>query len=225
MIGIAGVIIEIMTPGFGIAGIMGGACLALYFAGHMIAGLTGWSSVLLFLAGVLLMILEVFIPGFGVAGISGILCFTAAIILMAPSFIIGVQSFLIALIGAVLLIALAIRLLGKSVYWDKLSLKQSLSSKEGYISQKEDFSVYIGRKGITITPLRPAGIVLLEDEKRLDVVSEGEYIEKGQQIIIAGADGPRVTAVKDSAVRVSDDSSQPFMSPAQISEETKKEGA
>ena len=198
MIGIAFVVVEVLTAGLGIAGIIGGACLILYFAGHYYAGQTGWSAILLFIAGVLLIIIEAFIPGFGVPGICGILSFIASIILMAPSVQIGVQSILIAVIGSIVIIAFALKYLGKSKYWARISLSQSLGTEEGYISQKEDYSAYIGRKGRTLTPLRPAGIVALDDGKKLDVVSDGEFIEKGVAIVITAADGPKILAEKDA---------------------------
>jgi membrane-bound serine protease (ClpP class) len=196
MLGIAGVIIEVLTPGFGIAGIAGGCCLILYFAGHIIAGFTGWGVGLLFLAGVVLMLVEATIPGFGVPGVTGILCFTASIILVAPDFATGVKSFVIALAGSVILILVAVKLLGRSRYWDKVSLQLSLGKEGGYISQKEDFSVYIGQRGRAATALRPAGIVTLEDGKRLDVVSEGGFVEKDTQVVITAADGPRIVAAR-----------------------------
>ncbi len=192
MIGIAGVIIEILTAGFGVAGIIGGGCLILYFAGHMIAGFTGWGAVLLFLVGIILLAVEAFVPGFGVFGISGILALMVSVILVAPSFQIGLQSFVIAFIGSIILIAVAVKFLRRSKYWDKLSLQLSFNKEQGYISQREDFSVYIGRKGKTATALRPAGIVILDDGKRLDVVSEGEFVEKDQWVIVSRIDGPKI---------------------------------
>ena len=198
MIGIAGIIIEVLTAGFGVAGIIGGGCLILYFAGHMIAGFTGWSAILLFVAGMILLVVEATIPGFGVPGVCGILCFMASIILMAPSLQVGLQSFVIAVVGATVLIALAVRFLGRSKYWDRLSLQLTMGKEEGYISQNEDFSVYIGRKGTTLSALRPAGIVILDDGKRLDVVSEGGFIEKDLPVVIVDADGPRIVAVRDT---------------------------
>jgi len=140
---------------------------------------------------------EAVAPGFGVPGITGILCFTASIILAAPSLQTGVQSFLIALVGAVVLIILAVRFLGRSKYWDRLSLQLSQGKEGGYISQKEDSTIYIGRKGRTATPLRPAGIVRLDDGKRLDVVSEGGFIERDRAVTVTGADGPRIVVAPD----------------------------
>jgi membrane-bound serine protease (ClpP class) len=198
MIGIACVVIEALTAGFGIIGILGGSCLVLYFAGHYYMGMTGLGAILLFIAGALLMVIEACIPGFGVPGICGILSFMTSIILMAPSVQAGVQSILIALAGSVALIAVGLRFLGRSKYWDRLALTQSLGKEEGYISQKEDYSAYIGRKGKTLTPLRPAGIMALDDGKRLDVVSEGGFVEKGAAVIITATDGPKILASRDA---------------------------
>ena len=197
MIGIAGVIIEIMTAGFGIAGIVGGSCLVLYFAGHMIAGFTGWGVVLLFIAGTALLIVEAIMPGFGVPGVVGIICMAASVMLVSPSFHVGLQSFVIAMIGAAALIVLAVRFLSTNKRWGRLSLQLTMGKENGYISQNEDFRVYVGRKGTTATALRPAGIVTLEGGGRLDVVSEGGFVEKGRPIVIVKTDGPRIVAVPD----------------------------
>ena len=197
MVGIAGVFIEILTAGVGVAGVLGGGCLVLYFAGHYYAGLTGWSAIVLFLIGVLLIIIEAFMPGFGVPGICGILSFVASVIMMAPDMGTGVRSFLIALVGSVVIVAVALRFLSRSKYWDRLSLTLSLGKEGGYISQKEDYAAYIGRKGRAMTALRPAGIVVLDDGKKLDVVSDGEFIEKDSAVVIAAVDGPKILATRD----------------------------
>ncbi|MCL1849511.1 MAG: nodulation protein NfeD [Clostridiales bacterium] len=198
MIGIAGVVIEVFTAGFGVAGIVGGGCLILYFAGHYISGFTGWEAFFLFLAGLILMFMEGVMPGFGVPGVCGILCFTASIILMSPDIQTGLQSFAIALVGAIILIWLAVKFLGRSKWWDRFSLQQSLGAEEGYVSQNEDFSQYIGRKGKVETTLRPAGIVVLDDGKRLDVVSDGVFIQKGQEVFVVMTDGPRILVSVDA---------------------------
>ena len=82
-------------------------------------------------------------------------------------------AFLVALI----LLFILIKVLGKSKYLDRFILNTRLDKEEGYISQKEDFSSLIGQKGKTQTALRPAGILILENGRRLDVVSEGEFID------------------------------------------------
>ena len=69
-IGMLGIIIELRTPGFGIAGAIGVGSLAAFFWGHWLVQLAGWGELMLALAGVALLLLELFvIPGFGFAGI------------------------------------------------------------------------------------------------------------------------------------------------------------
>ena len=48
-----------------------------------------------------------------------------------------------------------------------------------------------GRAGRAPSPLRPAGIAVIEG-KRVDVVSEGEHIDAGQFIEVTRVDGNRV---------------------------------
>src|SRR4029077_18952862 len=72
-IGMLGIILEILTPGFGVPGALGITSLALFFWGHWLVQLAGWEELLLVGSGLVLLALEVFvIPGFGLAGVLGI---------------------------------------------------------------------------------------------------------------------------------------------------------
>lgn len=64
---------DFFVEGFGVVGAIGLALLAIFFWGHMLAGLAGWEDAALVALGLVLIGVEVFvIPGFGVAGIAGI---------------------------------------------------------------------------------------------------------------------------------------------------------
>ena len=54
----------------------------------------------------------------------------------------------------------------------------------------------IGKSGTTRSDLRPAGIAII-DNKRIDVVSEGGFIEKDCSIKVLAVDGPRVIVTKE----------------------------
>lgn len=61
--------VEMHTPGFGVAGSLAIACLALLLGSHYLIGLANWWEIALIVLGVILLVLEIFfIPGFGVAG-------------------------------------------------------------------------------------------------------------------------------------------------------------
>src|SRR5699024_12059684 len=59
----------------------------------------------------------------------------------------------------------------------KIILKDRTTTELGYTSNDEREEL-IGQTGITVSMLRPAGIMETETE-RLDVVSEGSFIEAG----------------------------------------------
>ncbi|HEX9686891.1 MAG TPA: hypothetical protein VGA25_13680, partial [Burkholderiales bacterium] len=81
-IGMLGIIIELRSPGFGMAGAIGVGSLAAFFWGHWLVQLAGWGELLLALLGVALLVLELLvIPGFGLAGIAGILALFAALVM------------------------------------------------------------------------------------------------------------------------------------------------
>lgn len=69
---------DFFSGGLGIAAVGGLILLAVFFWGHLLAGLAGWEDVVLMLAGVALLAVELFVlPGFGVAGILGLLALGA----------------------------------------------------------------------------------------------------------------------------------------------------
>ncbi|MFZ7103446.1 MAG: NfeD family protein [Peptococcaceae bacterium] len=195
-IGIAGIVIEIMTVGFGIFGLIGLSSLALFFGGHLIAGFSGWEAVLLFLLGLILMVIEAFVPGFGIFGIGGLLAFITSIFLVSPGFEAALISLTIAIIGTVVLVLVSMRFLTTRNFWKRIILGNKLVTEDGYIASRQDLSQYIGEEGKALTVLRPAGTVELERGLRLDVVSGGEYIEKESRVRIIKVEGNRVIVRK-----------------------------
>ncbi|MGI6588805.1 MAG: NfeD family protein [Peptococcia bacterium] len=191
-IGIAGLIIEIFTIGWGVAGFVGLSSLALYFGGHLLAGFTGWEAILLFLLGIILLSVEIFVPGFGLPGLGGIICIVVSIVLSAPSWEAGIISLVLAIIGTIILVLFSFKFLTKRKFWDRLILGTKYKKEEGYIPQSKDLSVYVGKKGEALTILRPSGTVMLDDGTRLDVVTDGGFIPKGERIEVVQAEGIRL---------------------------------
>jgi membrane-bound serine protease (ClpP class) len=198
-VGMLGIIIEIRTPGFGIPGALGIGSLALFFWGHWLVQLAGWEELILFASGLVLLVLEIFvIPGFGIAGVFGIGALLAGLTL---SLIGGGASweFILTAAGRVvfsLLFAagaslLLLRYLPRLPGGRRLILETGLSSGSGYASAPEDDRGWLGKSGMTVTPLRPAGIADI-DGQRVDVVSDGEFIDSGAPIKVARVDGNRI---------------------------------
>lgn len=195
VIGFLGLLIEATTPGFGVPGTMGIISLALFFGGHMIAGLGNWFYVGLFIAGVILLLIEIFlIPGFGLTGISGIILIFISIFFTLGG---GTRAlYSIGIVAAILLILFIILLVlfPKLPIWNKLGLKESLKTEKGFTaySQLEEL---IGKEGIVLTTLRPSGTIEIEG-KRYDAISLGEFIEKNSKVKVIKIEGGKIIVEK-----------------------------
>lgn len=206
MVGLGGIWIEIKTPGLGAPGLIGGIALVLFFFGHHIAGLAGMEDVILFLVGVSLLFIEIFItPGFGILGISGLVLILLALLnamtlpdpgtpwLPVPTNFesIGpaIQNLVIALLGTGAIALFFGRMLPKS------HLPFILEEKETFKNVDDTVEPLIGRAGRALTDLRPSGTGEFEDE-RFDVVTAGEFIEKGNPIRIIETHGNRIIVEK-----------------------------
>ncbi len=80
----------------------------------------------------------------------------------------------------------------KILAWWKLTHEEKGS--DGYVTP-EDYSAYIGKEGESITLLRPSGIAMF-DGKRLDVISEAEYIPAHTRIKVAAVEGVRIVVTR-----------------------------
>jgi len=187
-------IIEIFVQGFGLPGIISIIAFILYFGGGFLAGNTEWWSILLFALGLILLFIEVFVPGFGILGISGIISLIIGIIFAAPSPLQGIITLGIALAATAILIPILYKLFGGSRLFRRLVLMESETVDKGYVSnQPQVYFELAGATGITVTPLRPVGTVLI-DGKRVEAISDGSYLPadtrvrvieiKGSQIVV-----------------------------------------
>lgn len=189
-----GLILELYSPGFGVAGTMGLISLGLFFYGHMIAGLAGMETVILLLVGIVLIVLEFFVTG-GILGIIGVSAIVLSLFLAGYDIGHMSLSISIALVVAIVAAIILYRWIGaERGIFKELILREQTTTELGYVSN-ETRNELIGVKCITATPLRPAGAIFLDDEK-IDVVSDGDFIEKGQQVVVTHVEGMRVVVRK-----------------------------
>lgn len=198
-LGFLGLITEIKTPSFGLAGAAGVLSLSLFFGSHMIVGLAGMEDLLVFGAGLLLVGLEVFlIPGFGLFGLVGGIGIMAGLYLSMLGGFPMSEDFTragLVLSTTVLLIAVSawvvIRTLPGSSRLAKSGVFLLARTKRelGYESATSRADL-VGTMGKAITDLRPSGTALFGDE-RLDVVSESEWISEGTPVRVVSAEGYR----------------------------------
>jgi len=216
-LGFLGLMAELTSPGFGVPGIGGLLLLALFFWGHMLAELTGWEGVALVTIGLVLIAIEMLaIPGFGVTGLLGIGSFfsglfismvgqgaassdflRATLVLTATTTFISIGTWLI------------LKYMPRKRTFGGLALQISLVSGSGLEEPRagEDtgkggissvtYTKMVGTRGTALTDLRPSGVARI-DNHRIDVVTEGGFIEEGETIeVIADEEYRRVVKIVD----------------------------
>ncbi len=205
--GLAGLYLEIKTPGFGLPGIAGILLLSLFFFGHYLAGLAGYEEIVLFAGGAILLFVELFItPGFGLVGVSGIALIVASFVLamgegplfdpgtfLGPDYLRALGRVGIALGGLVILIVLTYRsfFARSSPLYGKIVLTAEEKGVRGFTSSAPGLPDLKGRRGRALSALRPAGKARL-GEAVVDVVTEGEFIPEGMEVEVIAREGSRV---------------------------------
>ncbi|WP_420830428.1 NfeD family protein [Bacillus piscicola] len=189
-VGSLGLILELYSPGFGIPGMMGLSALFLFFFGHSIAGFAGMEAIILFAAGLLLIVIELFVPGFGIFGLLGIGSVITSMFFASYSVFNIVISILIALVVSIAGAIVVFKSFRSRGPMKRFILEDTFSKKEGYVSSVTR-SELIGTTGVTLTPLRPSGSIIANEE-RLDVVTEGGYIGENQTVKIVDVKGSRI---------------------------------
>jgi membrane-bound serine protease (ClpP class) len=198
-IGIVGIVVELRTPGFGVPGALGIGSLTLFFWGHWLVRLAGWEEVLLVAAGLVLLAVEIFVtPGFGLAGTLGLAALLGGLGLSLvgsgatwEAMLTAAGQVVVSLLLAIVASLVMLRFLPRLPFGRRLVLATELEARDGFASAPEADLMWLGKRGTAASTLRPAGIATLEGE-RVDVVSDGEFIETGDPITVVKVDGNRI---------------------------------
>ncbi len=199
-LGFLGLIIEVKSPGLGLAGLAGLVALSLFFGSHFIIGLAGMEDLILFGIGLVLIGVEVFIvPGFGIFGVLGGVGVLAGVYMAMVGDLATLPDF--AQAGAVLSTSLLIIMITSWALLRHLPRSGQLARsgvflvtkggrEEGWTSavRRPDL---VGREGVTLTDLRPTGTVLLGEE-RVDAVAESGWVEDGTKVRVVSSEGYRL---------------------------------
>ena len=198
-LGFLGLIVEIKTAGFGLAGIAGLLSLSLFFGSHLVVGLAGWEDLIVFGVGLILVGVEAFvIPGFGLFGILGALGIFGGLYMSLMGTLPTSADFTRA--GLVMTTTVLLIVVSAWVLIRSLPGSSRLAKSGIFLLQRTDRAIgyesaeprrdLVGVLGKAITDLRPSGTGLFGDE-RIDVVSESEWITEGTPIRIISAEGYR----------------------------------
>ncbi|MBC5802158.1 MAG: nodulation protein NfeD [Candidatus Eremiobacteraeota bacterium] len=189
-LGVLGLLVEMQTL-HGIAGAVGIGALALFFGAHVYAGFSDGFVIVLALAGLAGILFELHVvPGHGLAGGLGLLALAAAVVLAfgVPFIVVAVQAIALALVLSALLYAVVLRMVPENAFFRRIAF--TAAQGPDYVASG-DRGALVGRRGVAASYLRPAGVAEV-DGKRVDVLTEGEFVPAGATVMVSRVEGARV---------------------------------
>jgi len=189
-VGVLGLLIELQTL-HGIAGLVGVSSLALFFGTHVYAGFSNGLVIALAIAGAIGIILELHvIPGTGVAGSLGALALAVAVVLAFGTafFYVAAQAISIAIVLTIVAFFIVVRAFPQNAFARRLGFRGSQGPE--YVAS-EDHRDLVGRSGVATSFLRPAGVADVGG-RRVDVLTEGDFVPAGSRIKVSRVEGARI---------------------------------
>jgi membrane-bound serine protease (ClpP class) len=207
MMAMAGVYIELHTPGLGAGGFVAVVAFLLFFWSSFLNGTADWLEVLLFVFGLLFVLLEIFVvPGVGIFGVGGACMVLASLVLASQTFIIpktegqltelrNSMGVVVASVLACLVVALVLRrYLPQSAIFQRAMLAPPAPEELAELAHREalvDYGYLLGQAGVAVTNLFPAGRAEFDGEL-VDVISEAGAIDRGDRVVVTSAKANRV---------------------------------
>ena len=186
--------VEIKMGGMGGGVFLGLVAAGVFWGSQYVKGLVELYQIGIFLVGIVCILVEMLLPTVGLLAGLGVAAMLYSIVLALGGDINAVYAMLVSLVVAIVLFALIAKRLPSSKLWSKLVLRDQSTSERGYVSA-ETKSELVGKTGEVLTELRPSGSILL-DGVPVDVVSEGAFLEKGEQVRVIAVQGSRVVVRK-----------------------------
>jgi membrane-bound serine protease (ClpP class) len=212
LVGAGALYFAMKMPGTGIPEVLALICFGLFFGASAISGFAGTIEMVLFFAGILLLVVEIFLlPGFGVPGFLGLACILGSVALAALPDVPGelpaapslfllpmARDFLLAAIGAFFVVLGIARFLPTVPFFRRLHMEPAPQQTGSAVPiASAGARVLLGAKGSAESPLRPAGTAKIGGA-RMDVVAESGYIAAGTPVRVVSVQGNVVTVRADS---------------------------
>ncbi|QQK75868.1 nodulation protein NfeD [Salicibibacter cibarius] len=180
---------ELLVKAKGIFGIIGFSLIALYFA-HHIGDTTGMWVIILYAAGLVSIVIDGKLLGDGTLSFIGGVLMIIGLTVPAPDLIYAVLVGFAVIVGGLASFFFT-KVFPRRDLWSKMTLKETMSSEEGYNSMNEGYSELIGKEGMTLTDFRPIGTVEIEGQT-YSATTGASWLEKNTEVKVASVDGTRI---------------------------------
>ena len=219
--------LEFKSPGVGLFAVLSLLSLVAFFVDKLYTGQANYLEVLIFLLGVALLAIEVFlIPGFGVTGILGLVLIFSSLVLAMQDFNLpqgqiqlditlnNIKVLCGSILGATLLFCALLAVLSKTrlSFLPGLVHQVSAPPASGSELAPEERS-WVGRRGVTLCALRPAGKADFSGTV-LQVVAKDGWIDSSADVEVCEQEGARI------AVRLRSPAPHPSSDPSPSSSTT-----
>lgn len=211
---IGGIYFEMQTPGIGFP--IGVAIVAAvtYFMPLYLEGLAENWEILVFIAGIILIMVEIFVvPGFGVSGVIGItLAFTGLTLSLIDNIVFDFQHVNLNRVGTAVLTVVAgvsggffislwasSRIFGAhNGLFKNFALQTVQNVDEGFVSIDNSLLLLNGKTGTAQTVLRPGGKVEIDGEI-YDAVTSGGFIDRGKTVKVIKVEATQLYVEEENA--------------------------
>ena len=200
-LGLLALYVEFKTPGFGIFGAVGIACLAVVFLSNYVAGLSGQEPMLVFGLGLALVFAEIFfLPGAVIFAVTGLALMLGSLVwsmadiwpnepvrfsddlFLGPLIDLGLG--LVVAVGLALLLA---RFIPKGWFFSRLAVAGPVEGSAQVAGVAPavalEIDAIIGRRGVAATGLFPSGQVEV-DGRRYEARLEFGVAQPGDRIVV-----------------------------------------
>ncbi len=208
LIGFLAIYMEFRSPGIGYPTVIAVVCLGLVLFGHHLAGLAQVPQIIMIICGLVLVAFEFFVlPG-------TMIFLTVGLGLVLVGFIMSIQGFaipdvrspiqvdtflastlrvLVPFLVSTFLFIIIIKIMPGVPVLNRMVLQGELA---GSPATNHQFPPdIVSKEGVALSMLRPAGNIEV-DKQVYDAVTEGEFIDKGERIIVKAVEGNRIIVKK-----------------------------
>ena len=147
-------------------------------------------GIVVLVIGILLIGIEFYMPGFGVPGITGTICTAAGVYLTGKDTSQRIIVGIIAIVIVAVMLVISIIIFSSKNFKSPIKLDTDLQGKNVFI-EEQDMEYLIGKQGVAITDLRPAGKGEF-DGVTLDIFSANYFIKKDTKLIITSIENNKI---------------------------------
>lgn len=181
---------EILVNMRGVFAVLGIIFTVYYFYTFLTEPSTIVIMLIIYFVGLLLIFIDGKLINDGTLATLGLAGMILSVALTAPNFFAGLYAVIGVILGGALSFTF-LKVFKRRNMWSKIALKDRLTKEAGYSSLNEEYVQLVGKKGTTLTDLRPVGTIEI-DGKDYSAISNAQWIKKGTVVQVTEVDGTRI---------------------------------